>query len=1099
MKKLFTLSLALFASVCVMAQGWDVGDDISDQLEWGDYDGTTDSGAYWKGSGATWDFNEWENFQTTDLDRYQIVYFPAGVYVFQCQGFYRDGSQSEAAANYFAGNSSTNCTIYADIVTLDENGEVAEVTKTYEKPICSNWAAESQIHVYETSEWTNDASYTYQDVTYWAPNCMEGASKYIEMGCYVNQVKLIVLNDGYVKLGIRKPGEYLGSDWVLYSNFRVFYEGDAGEAAQIELALDQLDDEMGKALTLGEEIRNNEYGSLASFLDDEIMGLDYDDTEVEAIQAAIQQVKDLYAEFQNYFAQAKALKTLASSIEGMLAASDYPGKAECQAALDAAIAVLNDGNGEEEITLDGPEDYVTALNNLRDARIAYIRSNGLAEDGSYDFTYLIASPWLCNMEYTPQLNEDGVYVFPEPIESEWFGSDKAWEVNASSGDGGGREHLPADQVVITSDQDAEYQWIKKLNVQSGWMGSIDNIVFSQGYCAVQQWSGDPITGYAELRQVLTGLPEGYYSMSAMYINAGNDISEGQFAYIATGEDWQNNMEKAQFTYKYGGWWGNTRDGWQTLKTGMIEAQDGRVVIGVRSDWFYAATGFHLYYYGETPDFSLMIQPKLDAAKAAAEEKLYYGGDIKAVNEILAAIELPLQGFEAYESALAVIAEANDYINTAYNTLNSFTAVDDYLTLQSNYSEESDEYQILDPAVNFTLSLGEGEDDTYLDAIEATEVCKAYTDYMNTRSYALSFDNAELNQILAEQAETLKAGYSTVEQLNQFITDLQTPINKSVFAQLGADSATEENPVDVSVLLVNPSFQYGPNYGWTGELLEGGSLSASINEYGRENAEVWNQGPFDFYQVVRALPAGAYEVKCRALYRDSGSVGDAYSGPYYNWWYEAGADMEYWNNKNAVLYVNNGEEERADYIKSVCDGLFEEPSFMGYFKITDAGYSVGNNGNFLFFDELTQEDKDGMYDPSTGEIFYDTTIDLDSPAYPFDSRVDDGDDVYYYPSSMAGVYKRMQMSPEAYCNAVQIMVPEGGNLRLGLRKDVAIGSDWLIFDDFQLLYLGTQTPTTVESIELSSADSATTYNLAGQTVNANYKGIVIKNGKKILNK
>ena len=126
--------------------------------------------------------------------------------------------------------------------------------------------------------------------------------------------------------------------------------------------------------------------------------------------------------------------------------------------------------------------------------------------------------------------------------------------------------------------------------------------------------------------------------------------------------------------------------------------------------------------------------------------------------------------------------------------------------------------------------------------------------------------------------------------------------------------------------------------------------------------------------------------------------------------------------------------------------------------------------------------------------------MENPAYPFDTKVVDGDDVFFYPSSMAGVYKRFQLSPEAYCNSVQIMVEDNGELRIGIRKDVAIGSDWVIFDDFQLLYLGTAVPSGIENVQNAEpVMQGALYNLAGQSVGADYRGIVICGGKKYLNK
>ena len=76
------------------------------------------------------------------------------------------------------------------------------------------------------------------------------------------------------------------------------------------------------------------------------------------------------------------------------------------------------------------------------------------------------------------------------------------------------------------------------------------------------------------------------------------------------------------------------------------------------------------------------------------------------------------------------------------------------------------------------------------------------------------------------------------------------------------------------------------------------------------------------------------------------------------------------------------------------------------------------------------------------------------------------------------------------------------LEIGIRKTAAIGSDWVIFDDFELYYLTGDTfkevITSVESIDAASEKSdASLYNVAGQKVNKAYKGFVITKGKKVV--
>ena len=122
-------------------------------------------------------------------------------------------------------------------------------------------------------------------------------------------------------------------------------------------------------------------------------------------------------------------------------------------------------------------------------------------------------------------------------------------------------------------------------------------------------------------------------------------------------------------------------------------------------------------------------------------------------------------------------------------------------------------------------------------------------------------------------------------------------------------------------------------------------------------------------------------------------------------------------------------------------------------------------------------------------------------YPFDERIETEEGVFYYPSSMLGTASRFSLNPEAYCNKVQIEIPAGSDLRIGFRKNTAVEGDWVIFDDFQLFYLGgdldKKPDTAVREILVNNGKSAAIYNLAGQRINALQKGLNIVDGKKVL--
>ena len=1055
MKKLLLLtSLLTMTMGTTMAQGtegWTVGEDVSQYLEWGDYDGTTNDGGFWQGTGATFDFNEWEIFQGSDVDRYQLVWIPAGVYEFRCQGFYRDGGNGEAAKNYFTGASSKNAVLYAETGTGDL--ETFEATKTYSRPLMSQWAILNTTHYFETTEWTNDASYTYNEVEYWAPNCMEGTSIYFADKLYdENIVKFVVMEDGYVKLGIRKPGSNIPSDWLIFTNFRIIYQGDAGEAAALMMAEEDYETIKETVFQFEREILAAGYEGLAGIIEDAVMEIDgeLEPSTVEEFENGTALFTELYEKYKKAYADAKMLNSIIANCERISASTDFSGLDAFNTAINKAKGVAN----ADVFSLSGVEDFTNALSELLEARGAYLMSQTPNEDGSFDFSRLIANPFFCNDEYTPTWN-GYQYVYTDQIESEWFGENKAWELNAEIPQEG--RTVLADNVIITTDPEAENVWVVVPKTTSGYLGGYGNVIWTQGYTAVQQWGPEASGGYCEFHQVLNGLPNGYYSASAMIINDGREITPGaQHVFISNGEEESLGI----FDRRYGGWWGNSRDGWQTCTTSLVEVTNGKVTIGMRNNNFYAGTGFSLTYYGAQPNFSALLAGDIAAAKEDAETRLFFPGDIKAFNEIIGQIPETIEDYQTYDDAKAKIAEAKKYTDTAANAINSWSAIDDFAKLLDSYEEGTDEYEVVNTAFTQTLSVGEGENDTYLDAIASGKDYTAYVDYLsyydNAKGYADG--NTDLATLMASQIADLKANYANAEKLAEYKAALAVPYNAALLASLNAGSATESNPVDVTALLVNPSFENGTK-GWDGALTVDNEL---------QNAERYDTN-FDVSQTVYALPAGAYRVEVTSFYRDGG-VGGPESGAYMNWNYIALGDVEYWDNPNVVFYANTNGVENTSIITSICNANFTEPSFTEYISSYEEAEEPDEEGNIIMLPVYTY-------------------INLDEPAYPFDNVVIDGDDIFWYPNSMRGAYYAFQ-KPGAYKNSVEIMVEEGQSLTFGLRKEVTIGGDWCMFDDFKLFYLGKDAPSSVKAIETSESKGAEYFSVSGARLNGAQKGVNI---------
>lgn len=87
----------------------------------------------------------------------------------------------------------------------------------------------------------------------------------------------------------------------------------------------------------------------------------------------------------------------------------------------------------------------------------------------------------------------------------------------------------------------------------------------------------------------------------------------------------------------------------------------------------------------------------------------------------------------------------------------------------------------------------------------------------------------------------------------------------------------------------------------------------------------------------------------------------------------------------------------------------------------------------------------------------------------------------------------------YKTTLTVNVGSDGTLLIGVHKDATtVERAWLVIDNFRLTYFGQDQPSGITGVETTTQQgSDKIYNLSGQRVDNTYKGIVIKNGKKIV--
>ena len=318
-----------------------------------------------------------------------------------------------------------------------------------------------------------------------------------------------------------------------------------------------------------------------------------------------------------------------------------------------------------------------------------------------------------------------------------------------------------------------------------------------------------------------------------------------------------------------------------------------------------------------------------------------------------------------------------------------------------------------------------------------ELTKKYNTYGETLIDAVESSDEAFPMLLATIADKLENPvlFADNEAVTAEISVLKKGWTKYVLYD--GQNATEENPWEAQYVIYN--FNYTDpvegSYGADGWTID--NNVGSGNNWAADYAELecWNDSSINVSQKIEGLYEGFYLVELQGYYRpgSNANLNDSI------------AALKY-----AKAFGVSSVGEFGTPLKSVVEGWQAE--------------AIG-----------------------TGDVEISTGISWINEGHPF-----------YVPNSMEGA--STYFASELYPNSFVAEVGADGELTIGVKKDEGyIADDWTIFTNWNIKYMGTTAPTAVETIagnENANANIAI-YNLAGQRVGANYRGIVIVNGKKML--
>lgn len=1061
-------------------------------------------------------------------DVYQVVKFPAGYYTIRVQACYRDASGQQTTDCFNAwkkGQSKKNAWAYVETYADEASAtEGAEPVRSFTKAIrhifdikCSeslcSWTPNGD-------DWRNDGSFIMiekeindrgkeveVEKTYYYPRSIIGASYYFQKDYYWNEFKVLLEKDTYVRIGYRKT-DYVTEDWLALSEWQVIFNDAYTEEAQVDFAATEYETETAELEQWEDKFSTATFDgfdkafttAISDKINDDRMTAEMTFSQVEG-QELLDFIKDLkqknldYEELYQYLGH---LSFVLAKSKTLMENTNYPGKAAFLSAYNNILSKIN-GCSTADFEETTPYDFcMKYFNELADARGDYLDTQKADENGAKDFSAVINHPWFVNDQYEPTQNEDG----------EWTIKEETWQNAVGGGDANysdklkyteneeekTRTDIASDVSIVLNDENVKNQWFQRIRYE-GKTNGLYMYYDDRGLIgAADTWHASKFTsGSMDVCQNIVGLPSGYYSLKALVRGwgEGNGNFHNVFMENTDGDVMKSPMATADDS------------GWQEVTTGIIHVSDRQLLIGGQSDYQAHYTGFRLLFYGEEPPVENLLKQEIAEVKTAAEA-LTFEGDKTTVNALIDKCKEPftIENFDEYRGYLD---EARKYTNAAVKEYNNLKAIDTYTTIANSYQAPG-VAEIIAPAQEAAISLGDGANDTYKDIDPANKLADKYNDYIKVYVEAGSFNDASINATLAEQKTVLAAGVSTIETLEKYMASLNTPMNIDRMKDLGAENATEAAPVDITSMLVNPNFDMHQVDGnWVeilkvnGETWERGYADGwqglGINTYdqtmqlSRGHCELWNSGTGEFYQELVGLPAGKYRISCLAVYRDADITEESVAA------FEANGESH-----NAEIYAKTQSSEASEYIKAQASLKGDADSFTEVVR----GYEIDEETNKPYVTNVTvlgDEENTEKYGQLVTELEGWTHVAVDAEdRSPFDKIINGS----YYPNSLYGIYQWFVKSPEKVTNTVTIEVKNGETLRLGLRKPSSVTNDCLTFDDFKLEYLTGDTfknvATGIEEVGAEKAAQSVLYNTAGQVVDSSYKGIVItSDGKKFIQK
>ena len=911
-----------------------------------------------------------------------------------------------------------------------------------------------------------------------------------------HSIEFTPTTDFTIQFGFTSSGGSGSNPFLFIDGIKLYRIGEADEAELVQADLMELVDSL-------DYLMNDQFASYDGFtneLSDAL--LEYqgaaDSGDLEEMKPALENIKVYLESLNATLEDIDAFNELLLEAENLITKTEsnpYPGIDAFVATYDQSADYAENGfvSGDETVSA---ADYLAVMTEaLAKAINDYKFSQEATPENPADYSFLIQNPEFLNEDAEPTYDDDLNPTYPN-IDSYTQGTapsdgnSTGWNIGSSGGD-------------------------QRLN-------------FVQGRACWNAWRNTASFDEVRLYQNLTDLPNGYYTASALVITQEGCISD-QHVYATSDIDSQVSPVLSKDT------WTSSNSGesteWDFLTTEKVLVNNGNLTIGVighgtdvipgsysdyRQGWF-CATHFVLKYYGPAGEEAIftIYNNKINecttyatgmgfaADKAAFEEVLAANSNAQSAEEINVALA---NINAAYETAQASQSEYNGEVTGTYAGLQD--------SIANAYPENCK--LVAQPIVDLMSAFLVSAEATYTDGAAKTPILRYYRDNLlpvlkecESKVYTSQVAQQILADAIKQVVDELSVitEFPTTDVLAQYVAILNNAV-----AVCDAEEEYETKGVkdgdDYTSAIENPTIETSSNTsvpsGWTIEMSGSGNgyYTNSGQEYNGGSGhylDAWNGTAglllYNAYQVLENIPNGLYRLT--AMVRNSSNNG------YY-------------------LYAEPDQDKAQIVLNPVA---LQELNYTKYYDSTATSEAGGDSISYVSDNHgaiwQAAVDKLAAVKGITGPVM------TDEGAYSVASQIYDayeGDETMVpeeylddfktvAANSLAGrgwQYKSVEFTVTNHSAIIGVVTDSTfteGCKDINGDDCVPYDGTWMSADNFTLTIVtvgdntGWSPATGIDAVNNEKATIITNrkYNLAGQVVGDNFKGIIISGGKKYLQK